>query len=147
MKSQRRNPKKKGKENTFFPNYKKVFFFSFWPFLFHQCITFSFFIQIERFKLFWNYYFKLYKSSFNSKGNRVILKDFLRGLEIGYELFSQFLFCKNDPLVWGAHNFLTSNSFLPIFSAIDATKGGLHLLFGHYKQWGPLAKSTSKTYL
>jgi hypothetical protein len=140
--------KKKGKENSFFRIIKSVFFHfsSFWPLLLHQCITFSFFVQIERFKLLWNCYFKLYKSSCNSKGNIVILKDFLRGLEIGYELLNREFFAKTTSLVRGAHNFLTSSSFFSIFSAIDAPTIGLHLLFGHYKQWGPPAKTVNKTY-
>jgi hypothetical protein len=52
-----------------------------------------------------------------------------------------FSFCKNDhPPNLRGHNFLTFSSFLSVFSAIDAQRGGLHLLFGHHKQWGPLAK-------
>jgi hypothetical protein len=125
-----------------------VFFFhfsSFWPLLLHQCITFSFYF----FKLSDLNYFEItILSSTNhiSKGNRVIFKDFLRGLKIGYELFNWNLFCKNDPLTWGGGgcNFFTSYSFLPIFNAIDAPRGGLHLLFGHHKQWGLPAKMVSK---
>jgi hypothetical protein len=37
--------------------------------------------------------------------------------------------------------------FLPIFSATDATREGLHLLFGHHKQWGPSCKNGEKPYL
>jgi hypothetical protein len=38
-------------------------------------------------------------------------------------------------------HFLTSSTFLPIFSAIDAQRrGGLHLLFGNHKQWALLQK-------
>jgi hypothetical protein len=48
-----------------------------------------------------NFHLKLYKSSSNFKGNRVIFKDFWRGLEIGYELFGQYLFYKNDPPYFG----------------------------------------------
>jgi len=52
------------------------------------------------------------------------------------------------PPTWGEGcNFLASCSFLPIFSAIDAPRGGLHLPFGHHKQWGPPAKMASKPYL
>jgi hypothetical protein len=47
---------------------------------------------------------------------------------------------KTTPLLQGDQNFLTSNAFLPIFRAIDAQRGGLHLFFGHHKQWGPSAK-------
>jgi len=61
----------------------------------------------------------MYKSSCNSKGNRVIFKDFLRGSKIGNELFgSEFSAKKTRPTSRG-RNFLTSSSFFPIFSAID----------------------------
>jgi hypothetical protein len=60
-----------------------------------------FLVQIEWFKLLWNRHLKLYKSCSNSKGNRVIFKDFLRGLKIGYELFDQEFFCNNDLLYLG----------------------------------------------
>jgi hypothetical protein len=66
--------------------------------------------------------------------------DFLRGSEIGYELFSLVFFCKNNPPYFRGRNFLASSSFLSIFSVIDAPRRGLHLLFGHYKQWGLLQK-------
>jgi hypothetical protein len=54
---------------------------------------------------------------------------------------------KTTPPTSGGHNFLASYSFLLIFSAIDASRGGLHLLFGHHEQWGLLAKMASKLYL
>jgi hypothetical protein len=54
---------------------------------------------------------------------------------------------KMSPLTLGGHNFLTSSPFLPIFSAIDAPRGRLHLLLGHHKQLGPLIKMASKPYL
>jgi hypothetical protein len=38
------------------------------------------------------------------------------------------------PSTSSEHNFLTSNSFFSIFRAIDAPRGGLHLLCGHHKQ-------------
>lgn len=69
----------------------------------------------------------------------------MRGSEIGYELFVREFFIKITPLVWGAYNFLTSSSFLPIFCAIDAPRGRLHLLFGHYKKWGPPTKRRAPT--
>jgi hypothetical protein len=47
------------------------------------------FVPIEQFKLLCNRHFKLYKSSSNSKENIIIFKDFLRGSEIGYEMFNQ----------------------------------------------------------
>jgi hypothetical protein len=125
-------------------------FFSFWPLLLHLCITFSFLVQIERFKLLWNHHLKLYKSSSNSKGNRLIFKDFLRGSKIVYEIFHWKFSAKNTLpyLGGGGDNFLSSSSFLSIFSAIDAPRGGLHLVFGHHKQWGPSCKITkSKLYL
>jgi hypothetical protein len=90
-------------------NCKMCFFF---PFLFiltpanswvHNFLNF----WIERFKLCWNGHLKLYKSSCNSKGNREIFKDFLRVLEIGYELFLWIFFGKNDsPLLGGIVTFL-----------------------------------------
>jgi hypothetical protein len=57
-----------------------------------------------------------------------------------------WFFKKTTPLLWGC-NFLTSSSFLQIFSAIDAPRGGLHLILGHYKQWGLAAKMVRKPYL
>jgi hypothetical protein len=105
------------------------------------------FFQIERFKPLWNRHIKLYKSYCNSEGNKVIIfKDFLRGSEIGYELFNWNLFCKKNPLTSRGYNFFTSYSFLPIFNAIDAPRGGLHRLFGHHKQWCLSAKMISKPY-
>ncbi len=52
-----------------------------------------------------------------------------------------------SPLTLGGHNFLTSGPFLPIFSAIDAPRGGLHLLLGHHKKLDPLINMASKPYL
>jgi hypothetical protein len=124
-----------------------VFFF--FPFFFiliaptssvHNFLIFC--VQIEWFKLLWNRHLKLYKSSCNSKGNRVIFKDFLRGSEIGYEVLHWGLFCKmtHSPTLEG-HNFLASCLFLLIFSAVDVPRGGLHLLFGHHNlQWALLQK-------
>jgi len=74
-----------------------------------------FFVQIERFKLLWNCHLTLYKSSYNSKSNKVIFKEFLRGSEIGYELLGLILFI-TTPLTSGGCNFLAFSSFLPIFS-------------------------------
>ncbi len=54
-------------------------------------------------------------------------------------------FCKNDPLSSGPVTFLSLVHFLPIFSATDATREGLHLLFGHHKQWGPLFQKWRET--
>jgi len=34
-----------------------------------------------------------------------------------------------------------------IFSAIDAPRGGLHIIFGHHEQWGLPTKMASKPYL
>jgi hypothetical protein len=68
----------------------------------------------------------------------------LRGSKIGYELFGRKISAKTTlPYVGGKegdHNFLASSSFLPIFSAIVAPRGGLHLVFGHHKQWALLQK-------
>ncbi len=120
---------------------KILFFFSFWPLLLHQCITFSFFlVQIERFKLLWNGHLKLYKSSCNSEGNKIIFKDFLRGSKINYELFDWEFFVQTTPSTSKGCNFFISSPFLLILSVIDAQRGGLFLLFEHHKQWGPPAK-------
>ncbi len=62
------------------------------------------------------------------------------GLKIGYELFDQKISIKTTSLLRRDQNFLTSNPFLPIFSAIDAQRGGLHLFFGHHKQCRSPAK-------
>jgi hypothetical protein len=96
--------------------------------------------------------YKLYKSSSNSKGNRAIFKDFFWGIENRLWAVQSRIFCKNDPTyLGGGCNFFASSSFLSIFSVIDASwdasRGGLLLLFGHHKQWGPLVKTTSKPYL
>jgi hypothetical protein len=70
-------------------------------------------VQIEHFKL-----------SCNSKGNKVIFKDFLRGSEIDYEcLIENFLFKWLPPTLEG-DNFLASSPFLSIFRAIDASEEG-----------------------
>jgi hypothetical protein len=66
----------------------------------------------------------------NEKANR---NDWnLKGVDIGV-----------IPPTWGGHNSLASCSFLPILRAIDAPEG-LHLLFGHHKQWGLRAKTANK---
>jgi len=86
----------------------------------------------------WNCHPKLYKSSHNSKGNRIIFKDCLRVLKISYELFDWKFSVKTIPLTLNDHNFLDFDAFLSIFSAPDA------LLFGQHKQSGPSAQSASK---
>jgi hypothetical protein len=83
----------------------------------------------------------LYKSSCKSEGNRVRFKDFLRGSEIGYEPFDREFFVKMSVLTLGGCNFLAFNPFLLIFSVTDVRRGGLRLLSGHPKQWGPPANS------
>jgi len=140
---------KKIEKNTFFSIAKHFFFHfcSFWPFLLHKCITFSCFVQIEQFKLFWNIHLKLYKSSCNSKGKKIIFKDFLSGLEIGYELFDWKCFVKMTPPTLGSHNFFNSNPFLLISSATDVPREGFHLFLKHHKQWGPPTKMANKLYL
>ncbi len=142
MQSQRNSQKRAIKKIRFFKLQTHFFqFSSFWPLLLHQCITFSlFFVQIERFELLWNCHLKLYKSSSNSKSNEVIFKEFLRGSEIGYELLGLVFLINQTPLTSGGCNFLASSSFLPLFSVIDAPRGGLHLILGHYKQWALLQK-------
>jgi len=54
---------------------------------------------------------------------------------------------KRPPLTPGGCSFLAFSSFWPIFSAIDAPRAGLHLLFGQHTQWGPPAKTASIPYL
>jgi hypothetical protein len=51
------------------------------------------------------------------------------------------------PLLQGVCNFLTSCSFLLIFSVVDVPRGRLRLFFGHHEQCDLLAKTTSKHYL
>jgi hypothetical protein len=90
-------------------------------------------------------------------------KRVLRGLEIGYELFDREFSVKTSPLLKGVVTFSPLVHFcqflvlqmceevgsvnflcyrcvkrwaLSIFSATDVWRGGLHLLFGHHKQWG-----------
>jgi len=130
------------KENTFFRIAKRVFvqFSSFWPLLFYQCITFSWYVQIEQFKLLWNFHLKLYKSACNSNGNSVIFKDFVRGSQIGYELFDW-------NLLQGELNLFTFHSFLSNFNTTDMATEGLHLLFGHHKQWALMQKWQAKPML
>jgi hypothetical protein len=50
-----------------------------------------------------------------------------------YGLFFQFL----KTFTLRGCNFLNSNPFLRIFSASDAPKGEVQILFGHKKQWSP----------
>jgi hypothetical protein len=45
---------------------------------------------------------KLYKSSSNTKDNRLIFKDFLRGSKIGYELFGRKFSAKTTLPYFGA---------------------------------------------
>jgi hypothetical protein len=141
MQSQRTNQKNTVKKINVFELQNVFFiFFSFWALLLHHCKTFSFFVQIEWFKLLWNCHLKVYKSRCNSKGNRIIYKDFSKGLKICYELFNSEFSLKTTTSGRGC-NFLTSNSCLLIFSAIDVQRGEFHLLFVHHKQWGLLAKT------
>jgi hypothetical protein len=79
--------------------------------------------------------------------NKIMFKDFLRGLEISCELFNQEFFVKMSPPTSGGHNFLTFSLFLLILSVTDAPRGELHLFFGHHKKWGPPTKTMSKPYL
>jgi len=47
-----------------------------------------------------------------------------------------------DPSTLGGHNFFHSNMFLMIFSALNASIGGIQVLFGHQKQQNtPLGSS------
>jgi hypothetical protein len=108
-KAKRTTKKKKSKKNTFFRIAKHVFnyFSSFGPFLFHRCMHFSFFVQIEWFKPLWNCHLKFYKSFCNSKCNKIIFKDFFEGF--GNRLWTiwskVFFFVKMTPLLQGAVTF------------------------------------------
>jgi hypothetical protein len=64
-------------------------------------------VQIERFKLLRNHHLKLCKSSCNSRGNRVIFKNFLRGAKIGYKLKIREFSVKSTPPILKGRNFLT----------------------------------------
>jgi hypothetical protein len=126
-----------------FSNYKTGFFSFFFTLTpptssVHNFLIFL--VQIEWFKLLWNCHLKLYKSSSNTEGNKLIFKNFLRGSKVGYELFSWIFLVKTNPPTLGDCNFLAYSPFLPIFSARDLPRGGLHLVLGHHKQWGPPAK-------
>jgi hypothetical protein len=68
----------------------------------------------------------------------------LRGLEISYELFVPEFFIKMTPSTSRDRNFLASNPFLPIFSAIDVQKRRALPTFEHHKQWCPHAKKTAR---
>ncbi len=107
----------------FFSNCKTLFlffiFFHFDPSYFYQCIIFSCFVQIEWFKLVWNFHLQLYKSFWNSKGNRVIFKDFLRGSKICYELFDRDFSIKMTSPTSRGHKIFASSPFLPVLSVID----------------------------
>jgi hypothetical protein len=147
---QRSIQKEAVKNFIFFDNYKMHFFpfFSFQPLLFHQCIMFSFFVQIEGFKLLWNHHLKSYKSSSNFKGNKIIFKDFFEGIiNRLWIVWSKKQIIKTNLPTWGSRNFFIFNSILAIISVIDAPWGEFHLLFGHHKQWGLPAKMASKPYL
>ncbi len=79
-------PKMSSKENKFFHIVKHflfhIFFLRFDPPTSSGCITFSFLVQIEQFKLLWICHLKVYKSCFNSKGDRIIfLRIFFRGFK------------------------------------------------------------------
>ncbi len=102
---QRSSQKRAGKKIRFF-ELQNFFFFILTPptssvHNFLICL-----VQIERFKLLWNRHLKLYKSSSNSKGNKLIFKSFLRGSKIGYELFSGISFLQQPPLLWETVTFL-----------------------------------------
>jgi len=117
----------------------------FWSLLFHQCITFSIFVQIEQFKLLWNPHLKIYKSSCISKGNQVIFKEIFEGFE--NRLWAVWLRIFSNPPISRGCNFFAFSLFLLIFSATNVPKGRLHLLFRHHIKWGPTTKMTSKPYL
>jgi hypothetical protein len=65
-------------------------------------------------------------------------------LKIGYELLNWEFSLKTTPTSGRGCNFLTSNSFLLIFSAVDVQRGKFHLLFVHHEQWGPSWKNSEK---
>jgi hypothetical protein len=95
-----------------------------------------------------NFHLKLYKSSGYFKGNRIICKEFLRGLKIiGYELFVWEFSVKTTHPTWGVVTFSPLVHFCWFFNGTDAPRGEHYLLFEHHKHWSPLAKTTSKPYL
>ncbi len=99
----RSSQKRAIKKICFFKLQNTFSFFHFNPSYFINAFLFSFFFfQIEKFKLIWNCHFKFYKSSCNSKYNKVIFKDFLKGSKIGYELFDQGFSIKTTPLFRGS---------------------------------------------
>jgi hypothetical protein len=107
---QKEQPKKSVKKKRFFRTAKHVlfsFFFILTPCssLMHNFLIF-FLVQIEQFKLLWNCHLKLYKSSCNSKGNRVIFKNFLGISKLSYELVDwEFSVKMSRPLLWEALTF------------------------------------------
>jgi hypothetical protein len=120
---------------------------NFFHLVLYHCITFSFFVQIEQFKLLWNHHLKIYKSCYNFKGNKIIFKEFFKGSKINYEVFYWEFHVKMSPPTLGGRNFFTYNPFLSIFSVTNVPKEGFHLFFGHHKQWGLRIKMASKPYL
>jgi hypothetical protein len=96
---------------------------------------------------------KCYKNVFSSFTNHLItlkaitFKDFLSGLEIGYELFDPIFFTKTNPLTSRGRNSFAFSLFSPIFIVKNVPIGGFYLLFKCHKKWGPLAKMVSKPYL
>ncbi len=110
MQSQRSNQEKEIKKKVL-SNCKMLlfsFFFIWTPPTSSMHNFLIFLVQIGRFKLLCNCHLKLYKSSSNSKSNKVIFRDFLRGSKIGYELFYQKLSVKTTPPTSKGHNFLAS---------------------------------------
>ncbi len=77
---------KKEQERKYVFSNCTTWFFSFFIFILLALPTssvhklFSFFFQTERFRLLWNRHLKLYKSSCNSKGNKIIFKDIFWGV-------------------------------------------------------------------
>ncbi len=71
----------------------------------------------------WNCHLKVYKSCCNSKGNRVIFKDFFERFENRLWAIQLRIFCKNNPPTSGRGcNFLTSNI---LFSIHRSEAGGI----------------------
>ncbi len=71
----------------------------------------------------------------------------MRGSKISYQLFDWKFSVKRSPLLWMIITFLPLIHFLSIFSAPDASRRALSLLFEQDKQWGSSVQSASKHHL
>jgi hypothetical protein len=102
------------------------------------------FFQIEWFKLLWNCHLKLYKSSDNSKGNRIVFKDCLRASKISYELFDWKFSVKTIPLLWMIITFLPLIRFCQLLQMRQEEASSYSL--DTINNGGPSEQSTSEPY-